>query len=365
MLGLRGFPHVQGGIEKHAEHLCPLLKDLGIDMNVIVRSRWMPEEVGDGWRGVRFRRLWSPKGKGVEALIHTFLGVLHAGFLDRPDILHIHAVGPALMTPLARLLGLRVVVTHHGADYNRKKWGRFARWVLRTGERLGMKFANGRIVLSEEARQMVAEKYGRHSHLIPNGVDLPDIPSSTGALDRFGLDRDRYVLLVSRLVPEKRHLDLIAAFEKAKLDGWKLVLVGSSDHPDDYTRKLDSVVQSTHNVIATGFQSGLALQELFAHAGIFVLPSCHEGLSIALLEALSYGLPVIASDIPANLQFGLDPEHYYPVGNVDELAGRLRTFASQPFSEEKRERTRQWLVEKHDWRDIARQTAEAYQAALR
>lgn len=365
MSGLRGFPHVQGGVETHAERLCPLLHDAGCTVDVIVRKPYMPSTKGDTWNGVRFVRLPAPKSKGLEAVVHTFLSVLYAGLVLRPDVLHIQAIGPAIMTPLARLLGLRVVVTHHGPDYDRQKWGRFARWVLHTGESWGMRFAHGRIVISETIRQLVRDKYGLDSELIPNGVTLPDLPETSNTLEHFDLMPGRYVLLVSRLVPEKRHLDLIAAFSAAGLGDWKLVLVGASDHPDEYTRRVLDAAMTTPNVVATGFQTGLALRELYGHAGVFVLPSSHEGLPIAMLEALSYGLPVIASDIPANREVGLDASCYFSLGNVTELAQRLRQFASHPSDIAKREAIRQRVTKKYDWRRVADQTLAVYVSVCR
>jgi glycosyltransferase involved in cell wall biosynthesis len=365
MTGLRGFPKVQGGIEAHAEHLCPLLHDAGCKVAAIVRHPYMPRDKGITWNGVRFHRLPAPQSKKFEAIVHTFLSVLYAGTVLRPDVLHIQAIGPALMTPLARLFGLRVVVTHHGPDYNRQKWGRFAKWVLRTGESWGMRFAHRRIVISETIQDLVRSKYGLECDLIPNGVTLPELPITTNAPDQFGLTPGRYILLVSRLVPEKRHLDLISAFSFAGLPGWKLALVGASDHPDDYTRRVLSAAANTENVVTTGFQTDLALRELYAHAGMFVLPSSHEGLPIVILEALSYGLPVIASDIPANREVGLGNDHYFALGNVEQLTQRLQAFAYGLLDTRTREETRQCVVEKYDWGRIADQTLAVYQSACR
>jgi glycosyltransferase involved in cell wall biosynthesis len=364
MLGLRGFPWVQGGVETHAEHLCPLLVESGCEVTVLARSPYQPARIGESWQGVRFRRLWAPRSKGLEAIVHSFLAVLYAGLLRRPDVLHIQAIGPAIMTPLARLLGLKVVVTHHGPDYDRQKWGRFAKGVLQLGERFGMRGSNGRIVISEVIRSLVRDKHGCESTLIPNGVVLPEMPESAGTLDRFGLERGRYIVLVSRLVPEKRHLDLIAAFGQAALPGWKLAIVGASDHPDAYVREVLQAAETVPGVVCTGLQTGLVLRELYAHAGVFVLPSSHEGLPIAMLEALSYGLPVIASAIPANLEVGLPAEHYFPLGGVDALAERLREFVGQTLTDEARESRRRWVSERYDWRDIAKRTLAVYREVV-
>lgn len=363
MLGLRGFPNVQGGVETHAEHLCPLLVELGCDVTVLARSPYQPKDIGPVWKGVKFVSLWAPRSKGLEAILHSLLGVLYAA-VKRPDILHIQAIGPAIMTLPARLFGLRVVVTHHGPDYDRQKWGRFAKWVLQTGERFGMRWSNGRIVISEVIRSLVRGKHGRESTLIPNGVVLPALPDTMETLTAFGLEQGKYVLLVSRLVPEKRHLDLIEAFSRAALPGWKLAIVGASDHPDAYVQQVLDTAAATPGVVCTGLQTGQALSELYAHAGMFVLPSSHEGLPIAMLEALSYGLPVVASDIPANLEVGLPAEHYFPLGNVDALAKRLREFAAQPLRPEARDTRRAWVSERYDWHDIARRTLAVYRAVL-
>lgn len=359
-LGLRGFPAVQGGVESHAQQLCPILAGMGCRVEVVVRSRYLASEYGPAWRGVRYIRLWSPRSRGLEAIVHTFLGVLVAA-VRRPDVLHIHAIGPALMVPLARVLGLRVVVTHHGPDYDRQKWGRFAKAMLRLGERVGMRWSNARIAISRAIAERVRETCSRDCVLIPNGVALPELPLTRTGVDAFGLEPGRYVLLVSRLVPEKRHSDLIEAFRRAGLDDWRLVIVGGADHPDAYSYRVAEEATRTRGVVCTGVLTGLPLRELYANAGMFVLPSSHEGLPIAMLEALSYGLPVIASDIPANLEIGLPDGHYFPVGDVERLARMISTFAAIPLLQSEREERRAWVARRFDWHSIAKRTLAVYQ----
>lgn len=361
MLGLRGFPGVQGGVETHAEFLCPLLVEAGFKVHVIARRPYQPANVGKSWNGVRIHRIWAPKVKGLEAIVHTFLGVLFAGTILRPDILHIQAIGPAIFAPLARMFGLNVVVTHHGPDYDRQKWGRVARAILRFGERMGMRWSNGRIAISQVIHDIVQRKYSVETVVIPNGVALPKLNGATNVPDAFGLPSRKYVLLVSRFVPEKRHEDLIEAFKLAGLPGWKLALVGASDHPDAYVQKILTMTSGMRDVVCTGLQTGEALRQLYANAGMFVLPSSHEGLPIALLEALSYGLPAIASNIPANLEIGLSGDQYFALGAVPELARRIQEVASQPLELMSREATRAWVSARFDWREVANRTVEVYE----
>jgi len=162
------------------------------------------------------------------------------------------------------------------------------------------------------------------------------------------------------LVNEKRHLDLIKAYTASNVEGFKLVIVGDSDHPDQYVEQVRSEAGSTDGVVMTGFQTGQPLQALFQHAALFVLPSSHEGLPIALLEALSYGLPVVASDIPANIEVGLSEEHYFPLGDIEKLADRLKWWTCRELTEADRESRRAWVSKRYNWKDIAASTYKQY-----
>lgn len=364
-VGLRGFPDVQGGVEAHAEQLCPRLAQLGCDVTVYARRGYQDERVGPYWKGVRLRTLWAPRHKHLEAVVHTFLAITHAGLSDRPDVLHIQAIGPALWTPWARLLGLRVVVTHHGEDYRRQKWGALARAVLRCGEACAVTASHQLIVISRSIRDGVANGWGREAEVIPNGIATTSAsPPAPAALRGFGLVPRRYALLVSRMVQEKRHLDLIHAFERARLPGWRLALVGAADHADGYAREVAEAAAGVPGVVMTGFQTGEALAALQAHAGLFVLPSSHEGLPIALLEALAHGVPVLASDIAPHRELGLPARAYFPLGDVDALARQMAQAADRQEPEADRDARRRWVADRYSWDRSARQTREVYARAM-
>lgn len=361
VLGLRGLPNVEGGVETHAENLYPRLAALGCDVEILVRTPFSaPDQHSFG--SIRLCRLWSPRSPGVEAFVHSILGVLYAGWA-RPDVLHIHAIGPAIVTPLARLLGLRVVVTHHGPDYERDKWGRIAKYVLRLGERYGMRWSHARIAISPVIRDLVRDRHRRECDVIPNGVPAAVVRTTDDHVRRLGLLPRRYFLHVGRMVPEKRQLDLIDAFCQVARGGWQLAIAGRlGDEP--YSREVRRRAEACGAVL-TGFVQGEVLAQLYSHAGAFVLPSSHEGLPIALLEALSYGVPIVASDIAANVAVGLAPDCYFPLGDTASLARRMSERISGTDTLGERAARRRWVAERYDWDQIALQTLAVYKRIAR
>ncbi|MQW90470.1 glycosyltransferase [Sinorhizobium saheli] len=359
MLGLRGIPNVQGGVEKHVEMLASRLAALGWSVEIIGRQRYLPQPSSYSWNGIRVFPLWAPRLMALEAIVHTFLGVCVAAW-RRPDVLHIHAIGPALLVPLARLLRLKVVVTHHGYDYDRQKWGAFARRMLRLGEEVGMRLANGRIAISGEIVDTMSERYRVPVALVPNGVAVSAARGETGILGEFGLTRRRYVLLAARLVPEKRQADLIRAFAKLGDTGFHLVLAGGAEFETPYALEVRALAQSVPGVVLTGFQSGDRLAELFANAALFVLPSSHEGMPIALLEAMAYGLPVLASDIVANRGLGLPEDDYFPLGDIEALAAAIAGKLANPPGREQVLTQIEKVEAAYSWSGVALKTLAVY-----
>jgi glycosyltransferase involved in cell wall biosynthesis len=262
------------------------------------------------------------------------------------------------------MFGLRVVVTHHGCDYDRAKWGPVAKTILRLGERLGLKFSHGRIAVSRSLAVAMEQRYRIAVTPVPNAVALPTVPQSIETIRAFGLEQGRYILTVGRFVPEKRQTDLIAAFRGAAIPGWKLVIVGDADHADAYSEDLKAQARKTPDVVLTGVQTGPALAELFGHAGAFVLASSHEGLPIALLEALAYGLPCIASDILPHRELELGASRYFAAGDVDQLSQRLTKVASELFTASERSAQRARIAAEHDCNRFARLTLGVYLDAL-
>jgi len=351
--GTRGIPNIMGGVETHCEQLYPRIVRLGQDVTVIRRKSYVtPDNVADAYEGVKLVDLYCPRKKAIEAAVHTFLAVLKARRMGA-DIIHIHAIGPGLMVPLARLLGLKVVVTNHGPDYDRDKWGGVAKWALKMGERLATKYANEVIVISQVIKDLLKEKYGRtDTHLIYNGVPAPTHAHLPAYFAELGIEEGNYLLCCCRFVPEKNLHHVLDALAEVDLKGCRVVWAGDDDSA--YATALKERAAAM-GVVLTGFVRGERLHSLLTNARGYILPSSHEGLPIALLEAMSYELPVIVSDIPANKEVGLAEECYFPVGDVSALARRMQAVVDAPSQRVT------YDLSPYDWDHIARQTNEIYQ----
>lgn len=350
--GTRGIPEILGGVETHCEELFPRISELGVDVTVIRRSCYVtPENRRSEYKGVSLIDVYAPRRKSLEAIVHTFLAVVKARRLNA-DIVHIHAIGPSLMTPLARLLGMKVVTTHHGPDYDRKKWGFFAKTMLKAGEWCGAKFSNQVIVISQVISDILQTKHHRSSNLIYNGVTPPVRSTHTDYIESLGLTSGKYVVAVGRFVKEKCFDMLIDAFTALNPKGYKLVIAGDADHPDDYSEMLKQKARRSGTVL-TGFIRGERLNQILTNAALFVLPSTHEGLPISLLEAMSYGLDVVVSDIPANRLRQLNADDMFRTADVDSLRNALSRKLANPAP-------REYDLADYNWDNIARQTVEVY-----
>ena len=361
--GLRGIPEVMGGVETHCEQLYPLVKQQHpeIEITVLGRSPYIGKDAYE-YKGLQIKPLWSPKNKYTETIIHTFIAVLFARFILKADAIHIHAIGPALMSPLARLIGLKVLVTHHGEDYNRAKWNTIAKTLLKLGERLAVKSANHVVVVGKSLTDQLKEAYNEHSKItyIPNGMK-PQEGANTDSMDvliELGLEPDEYIVYVGRIVPEKGIKDLLTAYAKsaAQKQGIKLVIVGGSDHEDSFYREMQQLANCTDGVVMAGIRKSDALYTLFKQSALFVLPSYHEGSPISLLEALSFGCRVLVSDITPNTDVGLPEACYFPLGDIHSLANRLSVTNLEDYVVEGAS-----YIDKYNWAEISRQLSNTLQ----
>lgn len=358
VVGLRGFPNVLGGVETHCEQLYPRIASLGHEVFVFARRNFVKHNAPFDYQGCTVIPLRHFRKSTLEAGFHTFWAILQALTL-RPDIIHVHAIGPALFVPLARLFGIRVIFTHHGMDYKRKKWGSLARLLLHFGEYFGVYASNRVIAISHEIEHHILNiRANAQVVRIVNGVNLPKVVGNqhdSAQFNRLGLQKRPYIFALGRFVPEKGFENLIEAWTKLPRGSCDLVIAGDADHASSYSDSLKAQAKS-HGVILTGFAKGEFLHDLFRHAKLFVIPSSHEGLPIALLEAMSYNLQVVASDIEPHLEMELPSECYFSVGNVDALAEKL----DETLKKSEHPAFRDRIAQQYNWDRIAEQTEKVY-----
>ena len=347
VIGTRGFPGIQGGVEVHSYFLYTHMRDTRV--RVYRRRAYLTEQSAQTFPNIEYIDLPSTRVKGFEAVWHTLLSVLHIMF-HRPDAVHIHNIGPGMFAPLLRLMGLRVVLTYHSPNYEHDKWNGPARWLLRQCEKLSLRFSNRVIFVNKY--QM--EKCGAldKSIFIPNGIDSVTRSDATTFLERHGITPGNYLLAVGRLTPEKGLEYLVEAANRLP-QVQQVVIAGASDHDSTY-RELLEKLDTNKKVIFTGFTSGEDLRQLYSHAQCFVLPSVNEGFPMVMLEAMAYGLPIVCSDIPGTRQVELPEEDYFTVRDVDSLCAAITRQLAKPNE------PLHYDLEKYNWDSIAATTRQQF-----
>jgi len=360
VIGTRGIPNIQGGVETHCEELYPRLVKLGCDIIILTRLSYIQNLNIKKFKNVKLKHIQSPTTSGLETIIHTFKGCIYA-IKNRKniDLIHIHNIGPAIFIPLLKFFSFKIIVTYHSQNYKHEKWGWLAKILFKIGEYFSVKYADKIIFLSENIKNDIKNKYTRFNYnIILNGVNIPKKSNNKSYISSLELHSKKYIIAVGRFIEEKGFHDLIIAYSNMNND-IKFVLVGDADYESKYSIKLKEEAKQ-NGVILTGFIKGEKLNEIFSHAKLFVMTSYHEGLPIALLEAMSYNLDVLVSDIPANLEVGLDKDDYFKVGNIENLKNRLEEKLSNNIDRN----FEKIIQEKYNWDKIAKQTFDVYKFIL-
>jgi glycosyltransferase involved in cell wall biosynthesis len=365
-----------GGVETLIEEVSVRLVKMGHDVTVYCRARYNPEGLTE-FKGVKLRNLYAPKTKGLEAFVHSFLSALCAVWSC--DVIHMHSMGTGLWAWVPWLFGRKAVATFHGLDYKRDKWGSNAKRVLKVGERCALWFAHRITVVSRFLERHYREERGRKVTYIPNGV--PRIPRRAfGNLEKWGLRAGRYVLYLSRVVPEKGVPYLIEAFKQTDTD-MNLAIVGGARHAEDYLEKVKKLAADDRRIVFTGPLYGDDKEEAYSNAYLFCLPSDLEGLPIVLLEAMGAGRCCLTSDIPELVEV-IDPvrlrymeaDHEgvpaphgvtFRQGDVADLKAKLDALIASPEEVARLgENARRHAEIEYDWDRIAKQYAAVYEELL-
>lgn len=364
MIGHKRIPSREGGVEIVVYELSNLMAKAGNRVDVYNRS-------GAHVSGAEFKNdnmpidgnikiitVPTPKSKTLNAFVYSFLAAVRSLF-GRYDVVHFHAEGPAAMCFLPKLFGIRTLVTIHGLDWQRSKWGGFASKYLKFGEKTAAKYADEIIVLSRSVQDYFKNEYGRDTVFIPNGVNAPEIRTASLITQKYKLEKDGYILYLGRIVPEKGIHYLIDAYSQIDTQ-MPLVIAGGSSHSQEYFEELKQKAQGK-NIIFTDFVQGRVLEELYSNAYVYVLPSDLEGMPISLLEAMSYGNCCLTSDIPECTEVCGDKAVCFEKGNTASLKKQLELLLknSDIVNGYKAEAS-QFICNKYNWQDVCRQTLSLY-----
>jgi len=363
MLGHKRIPSREGGIEIVVDELSTRMADRGHHVTCFNRSGHhvsgakFDAPVSDIYKGVKLRSVWTIDKKGLAAMTSSLSASLHAAF-GKYDVVHIHAEGPALMCWFPKLCGKKVVVTVHGLDWAREKWGKFASWYIKCGEKNAVKYADEIVVLSKGIQDYFKKTYGRKTVFIPNGVVKPEIRKADEIKKRWGLEKDSYVLFLGRIVPEKGLRYLVEAWKGIKTDK-KLVIAGGASDTKEFMNELKSICSD--DVVFTGFQQSIVLEELYSNAFIYVLPSDLEGMPLTILEAMSYGNCCLVSSIPECTEVVESKAVVFEKSNTAELKKKIQELLDHPETVNTfKENASDFICQKYNWDDVVDRTLRLY-----
>lgn len=361
-IGQKGIPTLYGGVERHVEEIaCGLAKKKGYEIYAYARPYYTPKRLKK-YKGVNLINLPSLKTKHLDAISHTLLATLHTIFKLKPQVVHYHAIGPAWCLWLVKVLSpkTKIVFTYHCKDYFHKKWGLIARLSLKFGERIGCQVADEIIAVSDELREYVEEHYDRKVHYIPHGVEaFKNLPAKT-IKRKWGLEKDNYILVVSRLIRHKGIHYLIEAYQKLETDK-KLVITGPAFFTCDYEKEVREMAKDNKNIVFTGGQKGRTLKELYSNAYAFVNPSQHEGFPMVVMEAGSFGKPLLLSNLRCHKDMFETWPVFFKSRDVKDLSRQLEFVLTHPKEIRQRaKRIKTYCRQYYSWKEIVEKTALRY-----
>lgn len=366
MIGHKRIPSREGGVEIVVAQLSKRLVALGNQVTAYNRKSdhiagkdFEQDNSQKEWEGVKLVWVPTPNSSKLNAIVYSFLATLKACFKGY-DVIHFHAEGPASMVILAKLFRKRCIVTIHGLDWQRSKWGGFATKFLKFGEKMAAKYADEVIVLSKNVQDYFLENYNRQTIYVPNGIEEPTKKEAQIIKEKYNLGKDEYILFLGRIVPEKGIHYLVDAYNQLSTNK-KLVIAGGASHTSEYMEELKAQASTNKSIIFTGFVQGQELEELYSNAYIYTLPSDLEGMPISLLEAMSYENCCLTSDIAECTEVCKDKAVYFEKGNVADLKEKLELLINDNDKvAELKSVAKDYVVSNYNWDSITQQTISIY-----
>lgn len=358
MIGHKRIPGREGGVEVVVEELSTRLAALGHSVTVYNRKSKKAKSL-KSYKQVKIITIPTIEKKSTDAVVYSLLASFHA-LARHYEVIHYHAIGPSLFLIIPHFFGIRTVVTVHGLNYKTPKWKGLGAKFMQWGEKVVARYADEIIVLSKEQQEYFQSKYRRQTHYIPNGVSIQPILPPRIIKEKYGLTPKGYILFLSRLVPGKGAEYLIRAYKKIPFD-LPLVIAGDAPFVDTYIADIKKMAASDKRIQFIGFVSGEELQELYSNALLFVFPSEAEGMPICLLEALSYNIPCLVSDIPENTEIGQQYVVVFKNKDVEDLRSKLEDILSKPALP--KADSRLYVENTFNWEHVVKKTLAIYSQA--
>lgn len=366
MFGQKRIPSREGGVEIVVEELCTRMVSQGHNVTCYNRgghhvsgSEYDSKRLKE-YKGIKLKTVPTIEKKGLAAVSSSFFAALCCAF-GRYDVVHIHAEGPAFFAWLPKLFGKKVIVTIHGLDWQREKWkSGFGSKFIHQGEKNAVKYADEIIVLSKGVQDYFEKIYGRKTVFISNGVSDHIERKPQIIKNKFGLDKDEYILFLGRLVPEKGIKYLIEAFKQVDTEK-KLVIAGGSSDTSEFENEMKEIAKEDKRILFTGFVQGQELEELYSNAYVHALPSDLEGMPLSLLEAMSYGNCCLVSDIPECAEVVEDKALIFKKADVKDLQSKLQDACdhSEKVDAHKKQAA-DFICSKYNWDEIVQATLKLY-----
>lgn len=359
-MGMKGLPPDMpgaGGGERETDAKTRRLVARGHDVTVYCRKNYLPEDFPDTYEGINLVKLPALARPGFQMLSHTFVATLHALFKNRADVVSLHGMGNALFLPFYKLSGTRVVVYMDGVDWERPKWGKAARLLLKWGAASALMFADAVYVDNQVSQERFEQIFGKKPLLITLAADIWE-PSGDELLSAFGLTANNYILFVGMLRPDKGVHLLIEAYSKLETDV-PLVIVGENPDNPAYVQSLKD--KSNANVKFLGYQYGMAARQLFSNCLIYVQPSIIEGNSPALMSAMACGRCVVVNGIPQNRETIGDAGLAFSAGDAVDLCVQLEKLLHDPqLIEELGQKAAKRIAKVYNWERVVDELEALY-----
>lgn len=349
-----------GGIEKYTQELGRRLVARGHQVTVYSMRHY--GEVTGEFLGMRVMSVPCIQSSALEKLTASAsaaFSLLVNG--ERYDIVHCHSVAAGAFAPFIRLKGLKCILQMHGIEWQRNRWSFIGKNMLKLLERVSLAGNHACTAVSNTQCDFYRDNHGISMRYIPTGAEIKPHHEAREIL-KMGLEPGRYVLFASRLVREKGAHYLIEAFRQLET-GFRLVIAGDAKGEEAYKQELQGLAESDPSILFPGFVEGRALQELFSNAAVYVQPSEIEGLSIALLEAMSYGNCCLVSDIPENMEAIGAAGFTFQNKNVIALRSELaRLLASETLRSSVGNEARARVQEYYNWDKITDEFEDMYRS---